>query len=92
VHEVAIARPELMAQPYIQRILAHHVTPQELSRPALDQGLWTARSLAENVGSQLISLCPRSVPDTWVTLSARTGWAVVPVYTSHRRSSLDRNP
>jgi ribonuclease Z len=29
VHEVAIARPALMSQPYIQRILAHHVTPQE---------------------------------------------------------------
>jgi ribonuclease Z len=29
IHEVAIARPELMAVDYIQRIMAHHTTPQE---------------------------------------------------------------
>lgn len=29
VHEVAIARPELMSEAYIQRIVAHHTTPRE---------------------------------------------------------------
>ena len=29
VHEVAIARPELMKEAYIQRIVAHHTTPRE---------------------------------------------------------------
>ena len=29
VHEVAAARPELMPEAYIQRILAHHTTPRE---------------------------------------------------------------
>jgi ribonuclease Z len=32
VHEVAMARPELLAEPYIQRIIAHHVTPREAGR------------------------------------------------------------
>lgn len=32
VHEVAAARPELMKEAYIQRIVAHHVTPQEAGR------------------------------------------------------------
>ena len=32
VHEVACARPELMKEPYIQRIVAHHVTPREAGR------------------------------------------------------------
>jgi ribonuclease Z len=32
VHEVAIARPELMTEPYIQRIMAHHTTPREAGR------------------------------------------------------------
>ena len=29
VHEVAATRPELMAEAYIQRIIAHHTTPRE---------------------------------------------------------------
>jgi hypothetical protein len=29
VHEVAMARPELMKEAYIQRIVAHHTTPRE---------------------------------------------------------------
>ena len=29
IHEVAIARPELMSEPFIQRIMAHHTTPRE---------------------------------------------------------------
>jgi ribonuclease Z len=29
IHEVATARPALMAQAYIQRIIAHHTTPRE---------------------------------------------------------------
>ena len=29
MHEVAIARPELMREAYIQRIVAHHTTPGE---------------------------------------------------------------
>lgn len=32
VHEVAAARPELMREAYIQRIVAHHVTPREAGR------------------------------------------------------------
>jgi ribonuclease Z len=32
VHEVAAARPELMKERYIQRIIAHHVTPHEAGR------------------------------------------------------------
>jgi ribonuclease Z len=41
IHEVAIARPELLAEAYIQRIMAHHTSPSEvgtvfaLSRPRL---------------------------------------------------------
>ena len=29
VHEVAIARPELMSEAYVQRIMAHHTTARE---------------------------------------------------------------
>jgi ribonuclease Z len=29
VHEVAIARPDLMSEPFIQRIMAHHTTARE---------------------------------------------------------------
>ena len=29
VHEVAAARPELMKEAYVQRIIGHHVTPRE---------------------------------------------------------------
>jgi ribonuclease Z len=32
VHEVASARPELMKEPYIQRIIGHHTTPREAGR------------------------------------------------------------
>jgi ribonuclease Z len=32
VHEVAAARPDLMREAYIQRIVAHHVTPREAGR------------------------------------------------------------
>jgi len=29
IHEVAIVRPELLAEPFIRRIVAHHTTPKE---------------------------------------------------------------
>ena len=29
IHEVAIARPELLSEPHIQRIIAHHTTASE---------------------------------------------------------------
>ena len=29
IHEVALARPELMASPFAQRIMAHHTSPRE---------------------------------------------------------------
>ncbi len=32
VHEVAIARPELMSEPFIQRIMAHHTTAREAGK------------------------------------------------------------
>ena len=32
VHEVASARPELMKEAYIQRIIGHHTTPREAGR------------------------------------------------------------
>jgi ribonuclease Z len=32
VHEVAAARPELMGEPYMQRILGHHITPRDAGR------------------------------------------------------------
>jgi ribonuclease Z len=32
VHEVAMARPELLGEAYIQRILTHHTSPQEAGR------------------------------------------------------------
>jgi ribonuclease Z len=32
VHEVAIARPELMKEAYVQRIIGHHTTPREAGR------------------------------------------------------------
>lgn len=32
IHEVAIVRPELAAEPYIQRIMAHHTTVEEAGR------------------------------------------------------------
>jgi ribonuclease Z len=32
VHEVACARPELMDEPYIQRIMGHHTTPYDCGR------------------------------------------------------------
>jgi ribonuclease Z len=32
VHEVATARPELMKEAFIQRIIGHHTTPREAGR------------------------------------------------------------
>ncbi|NOJ41009.1 MBL fold metallo-hydrolase [Bradyrhizobium australiense] len=32
IHEVAIARPALLAEPFIQRIMAHHTMPDEAGR------------------------------------------------------------
>jgi ribonuclease Z len=32
VHEVAMARPELMKEPYIQRIIGHHTVPYDCGR------------------------------------------------------------
>jgi ribonuclease Z len=32
VHEVASARPELMQEAYVQRIIGHHTTPREAGR------------------------------------------------------------
>jgi len=32
VHEVASARPELMKEDYVQRIIGHHTTPREAGR------------------------------------------------------------
>ena len=32
VHEVASARPELAGEPYMQRILGHHITPRDAGR------------------------------------------------------------
>ena len=32
VHEVAMARPELLGEPHIQRIVNHHTSPQEAGR------------------------------------------------------------
>jgi ribonuclease Z len=32
IHEVAAARPELMREAYIQRIMGHHITPREAGR------------------------------------------------------------
>jgi ribonuclease Z len=32
VHEVAMARPELMQEPYVQRIIAHHTMPHDCGR------------------------------------------------------------
>jgi ribonuclease Z len=29
IHEVAMARPELLGEPHIQRIVNHHTTPQQ---------------------------------------------------------------
>ena len=29
IHEVCIARPELLSNPYVQRVIAHHTTPRE---------------------------------------------------------------
>lgn len=32
IHEVAVARPELMTEPFVQRIIGHHTTPREAGR------------------------------------------------------------
>jgi len=54
VHEVAAARPELMANPQIQRVMAHHTTPQELgtvfrrTRPKL--GVYTHLVMVARIG------------------------------------------
>jgi ribonuclease Z len=32
IHEVAVARPELMTEPFVQRIIGHHTTPQQAGR------------------------------------------------------------
>jgi ribonuclease Z len=32
IHEVAVVRPELAAEPHVRRIMAHHVTPREAGR------------------------------------------------------------
>lgn len=56
IHEVAIVRPELLAEPFIQRIMAHHTTAREAgtvfaqARPKL--GVYT----------HLVFLASRTVP------------------------------
>jgi ribonuclease Z len=32
IHEVAAAKPELMREPYMQRIIGHHITPRDAGR------------------------------------------------------------
>ena len=44
VHEVAMARPELMKEAYIQRIIGHHTTPRRL-RPRVRADQAEARRL-----------------------------------------------
>lgn len=56
VHEVAIVRPELLAEPFIQRIMAHHTTASEagtvfaMARPKLA------------AYTHLVFLCSETVP------------------------------
>jgi ribonuclease Z len=56
IHEVAIARPELMAEAYVQRIMAHHTTPRQA-------GSVFARSRPKlAVYTHLVFLASREVP------------------------------
>jgi ribonuclease Z len=56
IHEVAIARPELMAESYVQRIMAHHTTPRQA-------GSVFARSRPKlAVYTHLVFLASREVP------------------------------
>jgi ribonuclease Z len=56
IHEVAMAPPELCAEPHIQRVLNHHTTPQEA-------GLVFARAKPKlGVYTHLVMLASASVP------------------------------
>jgi ribonuclease Z len=67
IHEVAIARPELMVEAYIQRIMAHHTTAREA-------GAVFARAQPKlAVYTHLVFLANRQVPPaTIVDLIAQT--------------------
>lgn len=56
VHEVAMARPELMTEPYIQRIIAHHTEPRDCGRVFAQ----TRPKLA--VYTHIVMLMSRAVP------------------------------
>jgi ribonuclease Z len=56
IHEVAMAPPELCAEPHIQRVLNHHTTPQEA-------GLVFARTKPKLAAyTHLVMLASASVP------------------------------
>jgi ribonuclease Z len=70
IHEVAIARPELMSQPHIQRIMAHHTT-------AYEAGMVFSRTQPKLAAyTHLVFLASLSVPaaslDDLVTETRRT--------------------
>jgi ribonuclease Z len=54
VHEVAIARPELMSEPFIQRIMAHHTS-------ACEAGAIFSRTTPDRLDASCIS-CERDGP------------------------------
>ena len=61
IHEVAIARPELMREPYIKRIMAHHTT-------ALEAGTVFARTRPKLAAyTHLVFLASKEVAPTSIT-------------------------
>src|SRR5262245_31606970 len=61
IHEVAIARPELMTEAYIQRIMAHHTTAREV-------GIVFARARPKlAVCTHLVFLASKQVPSATVS-------------------------
>jgi ribonuclease Z len=61
IHEVAIVRPELMTEPYIERIMAHHTTAREA-------GIVFARTRPKlAVYTHLVFLASKEVPPATVT-------------------------
>ena len=79
VHEVAAARPELMQEAYIQRIVAHHVTPREAGRvfaqakPKLAAYTHFVMLASEQVSAAHAST--RSWPRPGRAMMARSSWA-----------------
>jgi ribonuclease Z len=107
IHEVAIVRPELASEAYIQRIMAHHTTARDAgvifarTRPKLAAYTHLVFLASERVPpastDQLLAetreISGRTAPVMHppISLTARSGASLLPAYVSHTRARM-RDP